>query len=210
MRLERLYNERTIAPDLLMPGGWVLDAGCLGFRFARRMAERGLKILALDPSKKIKDPEIDGIVFRPWALIAQASGCAWYSQFDKPGQPSSPSNCAGSEKKTHSSYTVPARNLQQLMAEFGIDRFEIVKMNIEGAEYEIMKRWPGPVTKQIDVSFHDFKKINPCEPDRERYYREMFPHIKKWYAVVRHKLDDPFKAGLNYWDSLFILRELLG
>ena len=47
MKLE-VVTDHTVDLDRLR-GGWVLDAGCRDFTFAREMVRRGCRVLALDP-----------------------------------------------------------------------------------------------------------------------------------------------------------------
>lgn len=35
-------------------------------------------------------------------------------------------------------------------------------------------------------------------------------HLGQWYKPVRHEKDSRYCAGENYWDSLFVLKELCG
>jgi len=50
-------------------------------------------------------------------------------------------------------------------------------------------------------------------PDNERYYKELFETLTQWYTVVKHEIEHhpgfPRSESANYWDSLFILTELL-
>lgn len=56
------------------------------------------------------------------------------------------------------SIDVPARSLDSLAAELGIERIDLLKINIEGAERDVMKGMAGiaPLTRNIVIECHDF------------------------------------------------------
>lgn len=56
------------------------------------------------------------------------------------------------------SIEVPARSLDSLAAELAIDRIDLLKINIEGAERDVMKGMAGiaPRTRHIVIECHDF------------------------------------------------------
>ena len=190
-----------ICPQLLTPNGWVLDGGCLGFGFACEMLSRGMRVLAVDPSPRIKAPVLANLTYRKVALVGrERRNIGWVKADDE--EWSFTSDEVG--KKT------PARTVYQLMLEYDIQRLDIVKLNVEGAEYEILENWPGPIACQISVSFHDF--IPGRNPKPEGYYQRMLAHLRQWYSAVRHEWTNKYQDGRpvgNYWGSLFVLTELL-
>lgn len=93
------------------------------------------------------------------------------------------------------------------MREHEVDFWEVVKLDCEGAEYEILEEWPGPVARQITVEFHDRLGRNP-EAEPERYYARLMERIGHWYDVILHRQTRPPWGGLpTYWDSLFVLKQ---
>jgi hypothetical protein len=92
------------------------------------------------------------------------------------------------------------------MKTHGVDVFEVVKMDCEGAEYDILLNWPGPIARQITVEFHDFLGLRPF-PD---YHDALVRHLGQWYKIIKHEeFPHPLAQGhpINYWDSLFVLRD---
>lgn len=207
MKVETVDNH-SFYPDLLTSGGTVLDVGCRGFGFSRVMAERGMKVLALDPDAGIKDPGVPGVTFVCKALMDDpALRVATYASWS-----------SGEGNYVVRSGRVPAHaeasevqcvDIVRLMGDFGVTVFDLAKFDCEGSEYGVLLRWPGPIARQISVEFHDFLGMNPSGNDHEAYYKKLFAHIGQWYDVVQHeKFVHPLMVNgpENYWDSLFVLR----
>lgn len=206
MQIEQI-DTHSVDVDLLKPEGYALDVGCRGFVFARAMAERGLYVLALDPDPDIKDPEESRVIFEAKALVndaerTEAVYATWSTGegnhlcIDRPVP-------SYAEPKT-----VPCANLARFLEQYEIDFFEIVKLDCEGGEYDILLNWPGPISRQITVEFHDFAGFNPF-PDPEEYHQKLLEHLGRWYNVIQHeKFPHPLAPShpINYWDSLFVLR----
>ena len=190
-----VIDYKTVRMDLLTDGGWVLDGGCMGWGFAAEMASRRMRVLAVDPSIGLKPPNYAGLTFENVALVGiERDTIGYVSQHE------SQENYTDDVKGRR----VKARTIGQLMTTHNIALFDVVKMNVEGAEYEILSNWPGPVASQITVSFHEF--IPGRNPDPDGYFDAMFAHLDKWYRVEQHEWTVKGETEGNYWDSLFILR----
>ena len=99
---------------------------------------------------------------------------------------------------------VAVTNISMLSADLRVECWDIVKMNCEGAEYEILSAWPGPISRQIVVSYHEHYR-----PRGDAYIGGVRAHLSKWYAVVRHEKDARYYAGPNYWDDVYVLKGLV-
>lgn len=197
MRLVEV-DYKTIDRDLLRRNGWALDAGCYGFNFAWQLTKWGLNVVALDPAPEIKTPVNERIYFERIALLAHDVNEIEYVRQANPH--------ANFTRPPTGGYTVPATTIPALMAKYKVPLWEIVKLNIEGGEYAILDTWPGPIARQITVSFHDFLGRNPCERP-EDYYGPMLGRLMRWYDVVQHEWTCRGGTEYTYWDSLFVLRQ---
>lgn len=56
---------------------------------------------------------------------------------------------------------IPSMNIKDIMKKYGIEKFELIKFDIEGSEYEILKNIDWTISKQYSVEFHDFRFMNP-------------------------------------------------
>ena len=203
-RLE-VITDHTLDVSLLDTDGcegWVLEAGCRDFTFARRLAKKGLYVCALDPDPGVEMPEgAERIVFLNVALATYAGEGALVMTKDPQAR-----YLAGPRGAPASllSVTVRTVTVPMLLEKMRIQRFEAVKLDIEGTEYEILLGWPGPVSKQISVEFHEHVRPRPPE-----LYDEIFAHLGQWYEVVQHEKTTRHFCAPNYWDSLFVLKEAL-
>lgn len=201
MNLHAVSTEHTVDLDRLTPGGWVLDVGCRFFDLTKCFSILGCKVLAIDPSHIVEDPQMEHVIFERCALVGDPSvTSAVFSD----------SHDAAHLVYGHRSptphvpqYTVPCFSIEKLMAKYKIEHFDVVKLDCEGAEFDILKRWPGPIATQISVAFHDF--VNPawCKAA----YPELLAHIGQWYETVQH---EPYVRHGHptpcYWDSLFTVK----
>lgn len=195
-------DTHTVEESLLSKG-WVLDVGCRGFGFARELSERGCQVLALDPDPSITAPSIPNVIYEKKALVAKPTPSATYASWST-GEGNH--LCVGKSVPWYAqAHTVPCVTIAQLMSQYGVKEFDVVKLDCEGSEFEILPAWPGPIAKQISVEFHDFTGANPHNPP-QRFYDLMLAHIGQWYTVARHEMMDHPCGIRGYWDSLFVRR----
>lgn len=191
--------------SLLAPGGWALDVGARGFAFADRMGDLGLAVIAMEPDRAVNYERCPhgNLLFLNQALV----GNPGYNSAMYAGWSDGTGNQLSADRPAHAEefYAVPCTTLSKLMERYKIDRFDIVKLDCEGSEYDILWNWPRHAAVQISVEFHDFLGKRP----RLSYYEELFAGPLRDYEVVQHEWrplnnENPV---MNYWDSLFVLRE---
>ncbi len=174
--IEKIYDH-SIDTSLLTRGDYVLDVGARGFEFSRKCVEFGCKVLALDPDKSIPEPFLNNVTYRRFALVGTEIASAQYS------------SCGNAEashiRSKTGNYDVECRTIQQLMDEYSIKKFSAVKLDCEGSEYDILLKWPGPVSNQISVEFHDF--INGFFLPRNTRALELTRISRKVLALERLK-----------------------
>lgn len=177
----------TIEPSLLV-GGWVLDAGSRDFEFSKAIVKAGCQVLALDADPSVENPKLEGVHFYNEAIAGDA-GVHSFTLHENP-------EARGLTRDVGTApgmVQVAAQTLTQWMDRHGIDDFDCIKLDVEGAEYAILSSWPGPVAKQITVEFHDHHWKRPPE-----VYERLFDHLAQWYNVVK------FYPG----DTLLVLKTL--
>lgn len=188
----------SVAVDLLSKGH-VLDAGCRGFEFSKWFAERGHSVWAVDPSPDISSAPI-GIGFSNTAIV----GSQWEpnAQLDIAGDPE---GWFIGRKISVTSVKVFTQTIEKLTSDMLWGKpWDLIKLNIEGSEYDVLETWPGPIAKQIVVSFHE-------HTDRRRGRGEcdrLIDKMREWYTPVQHVWDARYHAGFNYWDTLLIRKDL--
>jgi FkbM family methyltransferase len=198
-----IINSHTIQMRDV-PGLNILDVGSRVFGFSNWFAGRDFNVICLEPDTDIP-PAPKGVTVIHAALVGHGNeGQGQLIKWSN-GEGNHLSRIHGETPPSHVKQDTPCFNIEQIMKETNVEFWEIVKLDCEGAEYEILKTWPGPISNQITVEFHDFTGSNP---NGEETYTEILAHLGQWYDVVQHE-----KTKLNnienYWDSLFVLKELV-
>jgi len=197
-----IIDLHTVAVDLLSPGGWTLDAGARGFEFSRAMAAKGQKVIALDPAPDIVDPQIDGVTFLRQAIAGSTlTGIGSLKAVSDPQASWVHVDYAPSPKAGKDVVMVNILTLRDLMERFKISIWDCIKLNIEGAEYEILDKLTAPVAKQIVVSFH--------EHTGRGYGRKscdiILDRLARWYDIHQRVWEPRYGCHSNYWDLLLTL-----
>lgn len=148
----------NIVGKLLRPGGAVLSAGAgADISFELELLDRyGVTIHLMDPSPTGKKTVQDlshrphGLYFYPLGL----SGCDGASSFAPPQNPEEGSYRVYSGEG--SAYTFPCVTVSSWMKAHKISSLELLKLDVEGFEYEIIKELSQnrPKIRQILVEFH--------------------------------------------------------
>lgn len=192
----KVIAEHSIDLDLLS-GGICIDAGCRGFQFSEAMRDLGLKVLAFD----LEDMEApNGIEFHKFAIddfngyghfIDTKDLQAKYLVKHYSGQAGRP---------------IGVLRLMDVYEMAGSGSIDILKLDVESSEYYVLSD-PNfePIPKQISVEFH----MHAHRALHDHYYDKCMQNLLKWYEPVKHDLTQAHGAGNNYWDSLFLRKDLL-
>lgn len=187
-------HEHSIDLDLLS-GGICIDAGCRGFQFSEAMRDMGCEVWAFD----LEDFEApDGIVYKKMA-VSNWTGSGFFKDT---------LDAQAKHLITGSGIPVDVININDLyIALDGLGKtVDILKIDAEGSEYLILSdRNFQPIPKQISVEFH----MHAHRALHDRYFDKCMENLLKWYEPVKHELTQAHGAGLNYWDSLFLRRDLI-
>jgi FkbM family methyltransferase len=179
--LKRLVGqELRLREDIRIPvvkdGGWWfspdgLDENSIVYSlgvgdevdFDLSIIERyGVSVFAFDPTPNSVDM-LDssrlppGFHFKPWAVTAADGSLKFYPRLRKDGTKSGVMFTMIAEKETKDDVIeVPAYSLATITKKLGHDRIDLLKMDIEGAEYEVLDGLlESPVLpKQLLVEFH--------------------------------------------------------
>ena len=189
-------SEHTVAVDLLT-GGPVLDAGARGFVFSKWFADRGHFVLALDPSPELTLEPYKNIVFQKKALVGPNVKFPYLVMTEDPG--------ASYIAENFPAYAVEPVRMDELGFPEKIDSgWDVIKLDIEGSEYDVLMTWPGPIANQITVEFHE----HTARKRGDKAIQDIVDHLSQWYKPVQHEKTQAQCAGWNYWDSLFVLKSL--
>jgi FkbM family methyltransferase len=176
--------EHSVDIDLLPEKAKVLDLGCRGFLFTDELRRRGHNVLAIDIDKLDRDDyEQMAVSFKVGRVGIKRSR-----------DPQATMIGEGSE--------VMCVDLPFLMHLTKVDLFSLIKMDIEGAEYDIIMALTKAPAKQLSIEFHLHTGIYG---ETEMLLMEN-KLLSLGYFPVKHDKTRQHGLSYNYWDSLFILK----
>lgn len=184
----KVIAEHSIDESLLDYGAKILDIGCRGFGFMDYFRDKckyhcvGVDIDNLDPGN------------RNFLQVAIA-GKTQMVGINKTNDPQATCIIPGNE--------IQAYTLVDFSELVGVPYWDIIKMDIEGAELEVIMSLTKAPAKQLSVEFHLHTGIYTKEDvDQMLYHLTLLG-----YDVIKHEFTSEHGAGFNYWDSLFILND---
>ena len=208
--LVKTVFEHSFDESILPQGGYVLDAGCgRDFFFAKEMARNGFNVICLDPNPKIKDIPNE-VTFIPKALTAAKNGNLKMHLCQDADASTIMYTDRDTFKKTILEVVeVETCTIEDLMSQLNIKKFDLIKMDIEGSEYEILMNIDNLLPGQMSVEFHDFRNMNPFYPNNELYYEKLMLKIGKWYDMIDNISPKPkwMNAQGKHWYTLFRIKQ---
>jgi FkbM family methyltransferase len=122
----------------------------------------GVEVFAFDPTpnsvEMLDASKLPGkFHFHPWAVTAEDGSLKFYPRLKKDGTKSDVMFTIIPEEETKDdAIEVPAYSLSSISTRLGHDRIDVLKMDIEGAEYEVLEGLLNSqiLPKQLLVEFH--------------------------------------------------------
>lgn len=152
------YGGYAVIPELLAPGTLVYSAG-IGedISFDLALIERfGCVVHAFDPTPR----SLAWLATQklPPSFTAHGYGIAHFDGTASFAPPKNPAHVSHSALSGHEGARVefPVKRLKSVLAELGHERFDVLKLDIEGAEYEVLEDLVRsvPLPRQLMVEFH--------------------------------------------------------
>jgi len=207
--------------SLMEEGGWVLDLGCAGFNNVKYYLNKGFKVIGLEPAryKEAYMPSPFVLYNENYTHLQKAcvgvktQETTTFYEYELGGANSlvlTPEKLHQEKYEGHArnpfkaSYEVPLVTISEIMDEFNIEEFEYVKIDIEGAEYQILENLPKGI-KQFSVEFHDFLDLGPDPDNVEEYHNNLNNNILTDYNKVIEKRG--WRDNID--DCLYIRKDLL-
>lgn len=175
--------EETLLPDCAN----ILDLGCRGFVFADELTRLGHWVCCVDAD------ELPGGKHYWKIAITNYNG---YCEVIPNKDPQ------GFRIGKKSSDGLKCCTLPMFSNWNDVDFWDLIKIDIEGSEYEVIMSLTEPPAKQLSIEFHLHTKIYG-----DAQVKEMEDKLLSLgYFPAKHDKTSAHGMGLNYWDSLFILK----
>lgn len=179
----QVIHEHSVDLELLPQKATILDLGCRGMEFTNHFLRLGHKVFPLDIDDfQPKD-------YEQCAITNYTGYCGITHTNDPQGTKMGPGD------------SIPCYTMEDFMKHRGIKFFDLVKMDVEGAEVEIIASLIEPPSKQLSIEWH-----RHCGQSLKEIADSLYKLNELGYEIIQHEFTEAHGAGLNAWDSLFILK----
>jgi FkbM family methyltransferase len=169
VRLGSDYGGWTVNPSLLSPSSVVYSFG-IGedISFDLALIQRiGCTVHAFDPTPRsiewVRRQNLpDKFILHEYGLAAHDGTVTFYA----PRNPSHISHTIIEGAQGDDHITVPVKRLSTIMAELGHSHVDLLKMDIEGAEYDVVEdvvRSRAKITQLLIEYHHRFAQVGPSK-----------------------------------------------
>lgn len=178
--------EHTVDLSLIPRGGTVLDIGCRGFLFTDEMERLGFDVYPVDI-------DLLGTSRRYYILAIAGHNGKCAVKKDKDPQAT----------RMTDGFDIPCYTIQRFSELVVVDFWDCIKIDAEGAEYEIIMNLTEPPSTQLSIEFHLHTKIYG-----DAQVKDMEDKLLSLgYFPMKHDKTSQHGCGMNYWDSLWILKD---
>jgi hypothetical protein len=186
--------EHSADLSLLPEKANILDIGCRGFLFSDELQRLGYKVYPVDCDLLLE--AFYGKSFYHLAITDYDGFTDLYKTSDPQATRINRSH------DTQSNTAVRCMTLKSFSESVEVDFWDLIKIDIEGAEYEVIMSLTEPPAKQLSIEFHLHTGIYHQKEMAEMEYKL----VELGYEAVSHTMTSQHGCGYNYWDSLFILK----
>jgi FkbM family methyltransferase len=163
--------------------------------FDQALAEMGCEVLAIDPTPRAVNHMQGLVALHPNLSLAEYAVWCKDTELDffPPADPQHVSYSLTNRQQTRDPIRVPARTLPSIAREFGHERIDLLKLDIEGAEYEVLDsldlRHLG--VRVLCVEFHDDQGVR-------RMSSAVRSVVSRGYRVISvERTDVTFRASAS-------------
>lgn len=179
--------EHSVDLEILPKEANILDLGCRGFLFADELTRLGHWVCCVDADKLPP-----GKHYWQIAITDYNGYCNVIPNKDPQG--------FRIGKKSNDG--LKCATLPMFSSWNDVEFWDLIKIDIEGSEYEVIMSLTEPPAKQLSIEFHLHTGIY-----KEAQVKEMVDKLTSLgYYPVKHDKYPAHGCSPNYWDSLFILK----
>ncbi len=157
-----LFHPRTWAHE-----GCVIDLGCSPWDWSKCFFGKK-RVIGCDPSEK--EAPAGAELFR--GFVGNYRGSIRYDGGDQ----NRISSFVGGEMEAE------VITIDDLMRRFKVDSISLLKMNIEGMEYDLLIHLQKPVADQMVISFHDYPRSGISN---RKATEAVLGYLSEWYDWCR-------------------------
>jgi len=176
----------------IKPGDVVFDVGANMGSFAIYAAKKGARVYAFEPIKENYNRLIANIKLNHLEQSITAFEYGIYSHSGTQSLHISDNNKGGHsvlDNGGHSAVEITIKRLADVFAELGVSSVDLLKIDIEGAEYEIFEHLTTDEAQKIKKIVGEY---------------HMFPDYSKHnFRVLKQKLKKHYKVVQSYWPYNF-------
>lgn len=105
-------------------------------------------------------------------------------------------------RNNESKIRVPCSMLRTYMTDVRVNFFDLIKVDIEGSEYDVIMSLNKPPATQLSIEFHLHTGVYGSKE-----MSDMGNKLKQLgYFTIQHNKYEAHGCSENYWDSVFILK----
>lgn len=175
--------EHTVCLELLPKYAKVIDAGCRGMAFTDELRKLKHDVYPIDCDNLPQTQYFQYALSHkqePYSLIKTSDPQATHIELNH-----------FSDLCTHT--------IDSFSKVVGIRHWDLIKLDIEGAEFAILEEARHPIADQVSVEFHAH-----CTTQTKEEIDELLKHLSNWYTIHNQVWENRHGAGYNYWDVLLI------
>lgn len=178
-------HGHSINESLLPLKSNILDLGCRDFIFTNKMKELEHNVYPVDIGV------FDGDYYRI-AISDKDGRCSVVNERD----PDATHISDGDE--------IPMMTIETFSKHVGVEKWDLIKMDIEGQELNILNNSKHPIASQISVEFHAH-----CTTQTKEQIDECLAKLSDWYHIhnqIWDTVNGTESGRKNYWDVLLIAK----
>lgn len=192
-------SEHTIDLSLIKRDSKVLDLGCRNFSFANAMLEHVDEIYCVDA-----DPDVKTDDKRIHYMNAAVSGLNGIGEFVRYGNGTGNYLNRGEQKPMNcDTVNVNIYTLDKVCRAFDVWFWDVIKIDVEKSEVDIVNSLYRPAAKQLSIEWHMHCGV------KEETVKQCFKKLERWYGLAFDDYSEKHGCGLNHWDTLWILKEIV-
>jgi len=180
-------HEHSLNQSIIPLHGNILDLGCRDFIFTDFFKNQEYNVVSVDIGV------FEGDYVR--AAISHKDGKCFHKEERDP-------DASHIEHSGEIKDIVPMMTLDTLSKKVGVGHWDLIKMDVEGSEFEILKQGKHPMASQICVEFHAH-----CTPQTKESLDELLDMLSEFYFIHGREWKEEHSAGFNYWDVLLIAKD---